>query len=128
MKSKQKDATNILLVDDEPNILIPLEFLMIQQGYNVQKALNAQQALDIIKEFIPKVIILDVMMPGMDGFEVAKKVRNSLACQETQIIFLTAKGTREDRKKGFKSGGEIYLTKPFDNDELIEAVAFALKI
>lgn len=128
MKPTQKDAINILLVDDELNILIPLEFLMVQQGYNVQKVLNGQQALDIIKDFIPKVIILDVMMPGMDGFEVAKKVRNNLACQDTQIIFLTAKGTREDRNEGYKSGGEIYLTKPFDNDELIEAVEFALKI
>lgn len=128
MKTKQKNSFNILLVDDEPNILIALEFLMKQQGYNVETAKNGQEALAIMENFTPDVVLLDVMMPGMDGFEVAKKIREDTALFSTQIIFLTAKGTKEDRRKGYKSGGEIYLTKPFDNAELIESVAYALKI
>ena len=128
MKTKQKNSANILLVDDEPNILIALEFLMKQQGYTVELAKNGQEALEIMENFTPDVVLLDVMMPGMDGFEVAKKIRANAALFKTQIIFLTAKGTKEDRRKGYKSGGEIYLTKPFDNMELIESVAYALKM
>jgi len=126
--NSQESRANILLVDDDPSIIIALEFLMKQQGYQVQIAENGQQALDMVENFIPNVILLDVMMPGMDGFEVAKKIRANDALCNTQIIFLTAKGTKEDRRKGYKSGGEVYLIKPFDNDELIETVAYALKI
>ena len=123
----KKKEIKILLVDDEPNILIALEFLMKQQGYRVETAQNGQEALELLENFTPNVILLDVMMPGMDGFEVAKKIRENTELINTQIIFLTAKGTKEDRRKGYKSGGEIYLTKPFDNEELIESVAYALK-
>ena len=128
MTTKKQPTANILLVDDEPNILIALEFLMQQQGYTVETAKDGQAALEIMEYYTPDVVLLDVMMPGMDGFEVAKKIREDAALHNTQIIFLTAKGTKEDRRKGYKSGGEIYLTKPFDNAELIEAVAYALKI
>lgn len=128
MTTKKQPTANILLVDDEPNILIALKFLMTQQGYIVETATNGQAALEIMEFFTPDVVLLDVMMPGIDGFEVAKKIRANSALYTTQIIFLTAKGTKEDRRKGYKSGGEIYLTKPFDNVELIEAVAYALKM
>jgi len=126
--NSQQSKANILLVDDDPSIIVALEFLMKQQGYQVQIAQNGQQALDMVENFLPNVILLDVMMPGMDGFEVAKRIRANEALSNTQIIFLTAKGTKEDRRKGYKSGGEVYLIKPFDNDELIETVAYALKI
>ena len=128
MTTKKQPTANILLVDDEPNILIALEFLMNQQGYTVETAKDGQTALKIMESFTPDVVLLDVMMPGIDGFEVAKKIRENSVLDNTQIIFLTAKGTKEDRKKGYKSGGEIYLIKPFNNEELIEAVAYALKI
>ena len=128
MKIKKESVGRILLVDDEPNILIALEFLMIQQGYEIKTAKDGKEALSIMQDFLPNVILLDVMMPGMDGFEVAKTIRKEMKFATTQIIFLTAKGTKEDRREGYKSGGEIFLTKPFDNDELIEAVAHAFKI
>lgn len=128
MKTNQKPVANILLVDDEPNILIALEFLMQKEGYTVATAKDGKEALDTLQNFTADVVILDVMMPGMDGFEVAKKIREDTNLSNTQIIFLTAKGTKEDRRKGYKSGGEIYLIKPFDNAELIESVAYALKI
>ncbi len=128
MKIKKESVGRILLIDDEPNILIALEFLMIQQGYEIKTAKDGKEALSIMQDFLPNVILLDVMMPGMDGFEVAKTIRKEMKFATTQIIFLTAKGTKEDRREGYKSGGEIFLTKPFDNDELIEAVAHAFKI
>ncbi len=115
-------TTKILLVDDEPNILIALEFLFEKEGYIVQTAFDGHQAIQKADAFRPDIMVLDVMMPGIDGFEVAKRLRNMLNFDNLRIIFLTAKGTTHDRMKGYSSGGEIYLTKPFDNDELVQTV------
>jgi DNA-binding response OmpR family regulator len=112
----------ILLVDDEPNILIPVEFLMTQQGYDVDKAYDGLEALKKMENNVPNLVILDVMMPEMDGFEVARQIRNNAKFDKTQIIFLTAKGTDEDKMNGYSTGGEVYITKPFDNDYLVDAV------
>lgn len=111
--------TKILLVDDEPNILVPLEFLVKQQGYEVLKASNGEDALQLMAIHQPMIVVLDVMMPGMDGFEVARQIRQKEDYDQTRIIFLTARGTQQDRFQGYDSGGELYLIKPFDNDELI---------
>lgn len=114
--------TKILLVDDEPNILIALEFLFEQEGYIVEKAFDGLQALEKVHIFRPQVIILDVMMPGLDGFEVAKRIRMMPDFEEVRILFLTAKGTPQDKRKGYSSGGEVYITKPFDNEEVVRVV------
>lgn len=113
----------VLLVDDEPNILIPLEFLMQQQGFAVLTAHDGTSALAIIEQQPPDVVVLDVMMPGMTGFEVAQKIRENPDNSDIGIIFLTAKGTTEDRMEGYSKGAEIYLTKPFDNDEIVQTVS-----
>ena len=120
-------SAKILLVDDEPNILVPIEFLMKQQGYEVRKAFSGQEALDTLSGFIADVVVLDVMMPGMDGFEVAKRIREHPDLQNTRILFLTARGSEADRDKGYSTGGEVYLTKPFDNDDLVQVVAEVLE-
>ena len=112
----------ILLVDDEPNIIMALEFLLDEEGYSVEKAHDGQTALTKAMEFIPDLIILDVMMPGLDGFSVAKEIRKMDSLMHTSIIFLTAKGTSEDKMAGYDSGGEYYLVKPFDNDDILEKV------
>ncbi|MEM1328366.1 MAG: response regulator [Bacteroidota bacterium] len=112
----------ILLVDDEPNIIIPIEFLMQQQGYQVAKAFNGKEALTFLEDSTPDVVILDIMMPEMNGFEVAKRIRANPRLEATHIIFLTAKGTDQDKMTGYEKGGEVYLTKPFDNQELVQAV------
>lgn len=117
-----KASTTVLLVDDEPNILVALEYLVKQAGYRVVKAQNGEQALSAMAEHRPAIVVLDVMMPGMDGFETARRIRNDEANEEVRIIFLTAKGTQEDRFRGYANGGEIYLTKPFDNEELINTI------
>ncbi|MCB0640137.1 MAG: response regulator [Phaeodactylibacter sp.] len=119
----QKHPVKILLVDDEPNILTALEFLMQQEGFETATALNGELALEKLSDFHPDIMILDVMMPGMDGFSVAKAIRQQPIYQDLRIIFLTAKGTTADRFNGYASGGEIYLTKPFDNEELLNVVS-----
>lgn len=123
----QIKSAKILLVDDEPNILVPIEFLMRQQGYEVQKAFSGKEALEVLSGYAPDVVILDVMMPGMDGFEVAKAIRKLPALRKTRILFLTAKGAEADRNKGYSTGGEVYMTKPFDNEDLVQVVSEVLE-
>jgi DNA-binding response OmpR family regulator len=122
MKRTKKQTGNILLVDDEPNILVALEFLLKQAGFKVQKAYDGQQALNKLAHFKPDVIVLDVMMPELNGFETAAKIRQMEDMDDAKIIFLTAKGTSSDRQTGYAMGGEIYITKPFDNDDLVNTI------
>jgi DNA-binding response OmpR family regulator len=117
-----KNSTKVLLVDDEPNILIALEYLLQKEGYQVLKAQNGEKALDALRQQQPDIVVLDVMMPGMSGFEVAQRIRANPKHEATRIIFLTAKGTQKDRFQGYATGGEVYITKPFDNQELINTI------
>lgn len=115
-------AAKILIVDDEPNIVIALEFLLLREGHRIEKAFNGLQALEIAAEFLPDLVVLDVMMPGIDGFEVANKMRQSPDLENTKIVFLTAKGTQRDKATGYASGAEYYLVKPFDNEEFVQTI------
>lgn len=114
--------TTILLVDDEPNILMALEFLLQRQGYCVERAVNGAQALEKAAALKPGIVVLDVMMPGMDGFEVARRIRQEEGLHDTKIVFLTARGTQTDKVRGYASGGEYFLVKPFDNDTFVEMI------
>lgn len=114
--------TSILVVDDEPNIIVAVEFLLKQEGYEVFKAYNGVKALEAMKTHQPSIIVLDVMMPEMDGFEVARTIRANPNWEDVRIIFLTAKGTTADRFEGYANGGEVYITKPFDNQALMDAI------
>jgi DNA-binding response OmpR family regulator len=114
--------TRILIVDDEPNIVLAIEFLLQRAGYQTEKAYNGPQALEQAAAFLPDLIVLDVMMPGMDGFEVAREIRRTAALERTKIVFLTAKGTQRDKSTGYESGAEYYMVKPFDNDELVQTI------
>jgi DNA-binding response OmpR family regulator len=120
-KIKNKDI-KILIVDDEPNIVLAIEFLLMQAGYTIEKAFNGQEAIEKVTTFNPNIIVLDVMMPEMDGFETARQIRLMEGKDDTRIVFLTAKGTQQDRKTGYAVGGEIYLIKPFDNDILVSTI------
>ena len=118
-----KENGTILLVDDEPNILLALEFLIKQKGFHVLTAANGAEGIQMARKHLPHLVILDVMMPGVDGFTVAKAIRQDERLNHTTIVFLTAKGTNQDFEEGYASGGEIYLTKPFDNQELIDIIS-----
>lgn len=112
----------VLIVDDEPHIVQALRFLVEQRGYKVVTAYDGIKGLQAARQFRPSLAILDVMMPGMDGYELAKAIRTENDLGDTTIIFLSAKGAEQDRVQGYLSGGEIYLTKPFDNQEVINVI------
>jgi len=108
----------ILIVDDEPNITIAIRFLLEQEGYQTEVVHDGLQAIAQAKIFMPDLIVLDVMMPHMSGFEVAETLLNDPAYRDTHILFLTAKGADRDKSTGYGVGGDTYLVKPFDNDNL----------
>jgi DNA-binding response OmpR family regulator len=116
------DTVKVLIVDDEPNIVVALEFLLEREGFTVRKAYDGQQAIAEAQRFVPDIMVLDVMMPGMDGFEVARQIRNTPALEYTKIVFLTAKGTQRDKETGYAHGAEYYLIKPFDNEVFVQTV------
>ena len=112
----------ILIVDDEPSIVIPIQFLMEQQGYSVIVAENGEDALDIIHKYKPDLVLLDIMLPGIDGYEVCEIVRLNPKYRHIKIIFLTAKGREVEIAKGMALGADAYITKPFSNAEVVEKV------
>ena len=115
-------AAKVLIVDDEPNIVMAVEFLLQREGYHTEKAFNGMEALDLATRFLPDIIVLDVMMPGLNGFEVAEQIRRLPQLEYTKIIFLTAKGTQRDKETGYAKGAEAYMLKPFENEELVTIV------
>ena len=112
----------ILIVDDEPSIVVPIQFLMEQQGYSVLVAENGEDALDVIYKYKPDLILLDIMLPRIDGYEVCEIVRLDPRYRDIKIIFLTAKGREVEIAKGLALGADAYITKPFSNTELVAKV------
>ena len=105
----------ILVVDDDPNILELVSIQLTQAGYTVKKASNGFEALTLIEEDCPDLAVVDVMMPGMDGYELTKQIRSET---DIPVLLLTAKGELEDKEKGFLSGSDDYVVKPFEPKEL----------
>lgn len=120
-------SATILIADDEPNILISLEFLMKREGYEVKLARDGQDALDAISLHRPDLVLLDVMMPRKTGFDVCQEVRANPALSQTRILMLTAKGRDTDIAKGLALGVNAYMTKPFSTRELVEKVRSLLE-
>ena len=116
----------ILIVDDEPSIVVPVQFLMQQQGYNVLVAEDGHDALDMIYKYQPDLVLLDIMLPGIDGYEVCEIVRLNPKLRDVKIIFLTAKGREVEIAKGLALGADAYITKPFSNAELVAKVKTVL--
>lgn len=115
-------SATILIADDEPNILISLEYLMKREGYHVLLAHDGQEALDLIEHERPQLVLLDVMMPRKNGFEVCQAVRSNEALRDVCIVMLTAKGRDTDVAKGLALGANAYMTKPFSTRELVDKV------
>ena len=109
----------ILIVDDEPGIVVPVQFLMEQQGYTVMIAERGEDALDLIYQYKPDLVILDIMLPGIDGYEVCEIIRLNPNYRNIKIIFLTAKGREEEIAKGLALGADDYITKLFSNAVLV---------
>lgn len=115
-------AKKILIADDEPNIVISLEFLMQHSGYQVKTASDGEEALRQITEFKPDLILLDIMLPLRDGFEVCQKLRENPDWSNVKIVMLTAKGREVEVAKGLALGADVYITKPFATKDLLANV------
>ena len=116
-------SQKILIADDEPNIVISLEYLMKREGYSVTVARDGDEALAAITRERPDLVLLDVMMPKKNGFEVCQAVRANEELRATKILMLTAKGRDTDLAKGLALGADAYMTKPFSTRELALKVA-----
>lgn len=112
----------ILVVDDEPSIVELVSYNLKKEGYDVLKAYDAEKALDIIKEEEIDLFIIDVMLPGMDGFELVRTLRSGDKNRDKPVIFLTAKGEEFDRVLGLELGADDYITKPFSVRELLARI------
>ena len=119
-------ASKVLIVDDEPNIVLSLEFLMNQQGYETRVARDGDEALAEVEGFRPDLVLLDVMLPRRDGFEVCQRLRAD-GWSELKILMLTAKGRDVEIEKGLALGADGYVTKPFSTAELVGRVADMLE-
>jgi len=112
----------ILIVDDEPNIVLALELLMKKEGYEVHTVDDGERAVQAAKELRPDLILLDIMMPKMDGYEVCQRIRSDALLKDVSIIMLTAKGREVEREKGLALGADHYITKPFSTRQVVMKV------
>ncbi|UGS19933.1 response regulator transcription factor [Flavobacterium cyclinae] len=112
----------ILIVDDEPNIVMTLEYTFKKSNYEVFIARDGQEALDIVTTNFPDVIILDIMMPMVDGFATLEQIRKDANLQHTKVMFLSAKNKESDIEKGLALGADAYMTKPFSIKKVVEKV------
>jgi DNA-binding response OmpR family regulator len=112
----------VLIADDEANIVVSLEFLMAKCGYDIRIAPDGEEALRAVSEFRPDVMLLDIMLPLRNGFEVCQTVRENRALDNVKIVMLTAKGRDTEIAKGLAVGADAYITKPFSTRELLDTI------
>ena len=115
-------AHRILIVDDEPSIVISLQFLMTREGYQVALAGDGEAALAAIQASPPDLVILDVMMPKLNGFDVCQRIRADPRWQAVKVLMLTAKGREVEMARGLALGADAYVTKPFSTKDLVAEV------
>lgn len=112
----------VLIADDEPNIVTALEFLLQRNGYEVHVARNGDEALRLIEQHKPDLILLDVMMPQRSGYDVCQRVREREDWRHIKIVMLSAKGRDVEMNKGMSLGADLYITKPFSTRELVAKI------
>jgi DNA-binding response OmpR family regulator len=113
---------SVLVVDDEPNIVLSLEFLLKRAGYDVRVARSGEDAVKAVTERVPDLIVLDVMLPALDGYHVCETIRADPRLNSARILMLTAKSRDVEREKALALGADDYMTKPFSTRELVERV------
>ena len=119
-------SKTILIADDEPNIVISLEYLLQREGYHVLVARDGQEALDAIALMAPDLVLLDVMLPRLSGFDVCRQVRANPAWKGMRIVMLTAKGREVEVSQGIAFGADAYVTKPFSTRDLLAQISAQL--
>ena len=112
----------ILIADDEPNIVLALELLMKREGYETRTTGDGEAAVEAAKAFQPDLILLDVMMPKLDGYEVCQRLRADPEFKNVVIVMLTAKGREVEKEKGLALGADLYITKPFSTRDVVRKV------
>lgn len=115
-------AHKILVVDDDPYILMSLEFLMRKNGFDVMVARNGTEALELVEKQIPDLVLLDIMMPDVDGYEICRYIKKSARLKATRVVFISAKSKESDIQKSYELGASLYITKPFSTRELLKQV------
>jgi DNA-binding response OmpR family regulator len=115
-------SKRVLIAEDEPNIVLTLEFLLGQAGYEVHSAGSGEEALRKLQALPVDLVVLDVMLPDMSGFEVCRRLRDDLRGKDTKVLMLTAKGGSHDVQKGLALGADAYVTKPFGTREFVRTV------
>lgn len=122
LNTKALNGTKVLIVDDTPANIDILHNILNDQGFQIAVALNGEQGLSYVPQFNPDLILLDIMMPGIDGFETCKRLKSNEPTKDIPVIFLTAKTESEDIVKGFKLGAVDYITKPFQHEEVLARI------
>jgi DNA-binding NarL/FixJ family response regulator len=124
--NSQKDNKKLLLIDDDPNLILLVKDYLEFRGYNVDTAENGREALELLDDDVPDMIICDVMMPEMDGYSLVKRIREEPTTNRIPVLFLSAKGQSQDRVKGLNEGADVYMVKPFEPEELVAQVESSL--
>ena len=115
-------AKRVPLVEDEANIAESITFLLERAGFEVAVEDDGRRALEGAIADVPDVLVLDVMLPGLDGYEILRRLRADPRCEALPVLMLTAKGQREDREMALECGADLFITKPFSNAEIVAAV------
>ncbi len=121
------EPATILIVEDDPSIIVSLEFLMQQEGYRVYTAITGIEALKLVKKHNPDLLLMDVMLPALSGIEVCLQLKEQERYRHLKIVLLSAKGRFKDRQDGLTAGADAYVTKPFSTGKLLLAVENLLK-
>jgi two-component system OmpR family response regulator len=120
-------ATDILIAEDEPSILEALSFVLQRAGWTVQSVTDGEAVMDAIRDMRPRLLVLDVMLPKLSGFEVLKQIRANSATAELPVLVLTAKGQQQDRRIAEELGADKFVTKPYSNTDVVDAVRSLLE-
>lgn len=112
----------ILIVDDDPNILLSVEFLLVKNGFDVLVARNGMEAIEIIEEIVPDIVLLDIMMPDVDGYVICEFIKKNERTRSAKVIFLSAKSREVDVNFGYDMGADLYMIKPFSTRTLLEKI------
>ncbi len=115
--------TKILIVDDDPNIVLAIKTLLELHHYDVKSASNGLEGYHKFLDFKPQIVLVDIMMPKLNGHEMVKKIRSIDHHFLTKIIYLTAKGMEQDKREGYAKGADDFIVKPFSNEDLLDALA-----
>lgn len=113
---------NVLVIEDEPNIIEAISFILSRDGWSVATHSNGHDAVGVVQEAMPDLVILDVMLPGRTGYDILRDLRSAAATESLPVLMLTAKGQVKDREMAERAGASRFMTKPFSNAEVLDAV------